>query len=283
MAHKVRKIIKDAYENPKRLPAPNTNLPALIDNKSKKAKPKFFTPKVIILLSLAAVVFLYAGWFALQIVEEDTQNLTSIKSWQEHTTVDPETQEIAISPIDFTNMLAINPDIKGWIHIPGTDISYPVVQSQDNSYYLEHNASQEENRAGAIFIDYENSSDFTDYNTIIYGHRMNNGSMFAQLHKYEDPEFLEANQIFSIIDISGKVHNYRIFEVADVGKNLGEPVYRTDFTSPEEFLDWRQTSCGNSVYSFIPVENSISGNVVTLSTCLQGDGSKRFIVRAVEV
>ena len=83
----------------------------------------------------------------------------------------------------------LNPDVYAWIDVPGTEISYPVLQSaEDNSYYLEHTIEGEKTLPGAIYSENYNSKDFSDYNTILYGHNMRNGTMFAgPLHDFEDP------------------------------------------------------------------------------------------------
>lgn len=83
--------------------------------------------------------------------------------------------------IDFAGLKAVNPDVIAWIQIPALDISYPVVQGKDNAYYLHHLFSGESNINGSIFVDCHNQPDFTDQNTIVYGHNMKNGSMFGTL------------------------------------------------------------------------------------------------------
>mgnify|MGYP002465836722 CR=1 FL=1 len=85
--------------------------------------------------------------------------------------------------IDFAELIRTNPDFRGWLYFPALDISYPVVQGKDNAYYLHHLFSGESNINGSIFVDCHNQPDFTDQNTIVYGHNMKNGSMFGTLDK----------------------------------------------------------------------------------------------------
>ena len=80
------------------------------------------------------------------------------------------------NPIDFESLDAVNSDIIGWIRIGALDISYPVAQSEDNDYYLHRTFEKKDNFAGCIFVDFHNSSQFTDPNTIVYGHNMKDGS-----------------------------------------------------------------------------------------------------------
>ena len=92
--------------------------------------------------------------------------------------------------VDWESLKAINPDIIAWLQIEGTQISYPVMKGTDNDYYLHHTFEKNYNSAGSIFIEYTNSSDFQDCNTIIYGHNMRNGSMFGTAQKvFPEPGF----------------------------------------------------------------------------------------------
>lgn len=83
------------------------------------------------------------------------------------------------------------PDLVAWIEIPGTPLSLPVVQGKDNDYYLNHDIEKSRNALGVPFMDYRNKADFSDENTIIYGHRVKNGKVFHPLLSYEDPEFVK--------------------------------------------------------------------------------------------
>lgn len=83
--------------------------------------------------------------------------------------------------VDFEKLIRINEDIVAWISIPELDVGYPVTHGKDNEYYLHHAYNMEENFAGSIFLDYKNTADFKDQNTILYGHNMLNGSMFGSL------------------------------------------------------------------------------------------------------
>ena len=100
--------------------------------------------------------------------------------------------------IDFAGLKAVNPDVIAWIQILALDISYPVVQGKDNAYYLHHLFSGESNINGSIFVDCHNQPDFTDQNTIVYGHNMKNGSMFGTLDKYQDQTLFEQHPEFYI-------------------------------------------------------------------------------------
>ena len=90
--------------------------------------------------------------------------------------------------VDFESLKAINPDVKGWLYIKALDISYPVVQGPDNDTYLHPTYEGTSNFAGSIFLDYQNQDDFSDGNTIVYGHNMKNLSMFGKLKQMKEQE-----------------------------------------------------------------------------------------------
>lgn len=92
---------------------------------------------------------------------------------------------------DFQALNEWNPDVAGWIYGPGTVIDYPIVQSGDNTYYLEHTADRKANRNGAVFMDYRNQRDFSDDLTVVYGHHIRGGRMFSSLSGYKEQEYYE--------------------------------------------------------------------------------------------
>ena len=85
--------------------------------------------------------------------------------------------------VNFDALAAENPDTVGWVYVGACDISYPIVQGEDNEFYLHQTFEKQANNSGAIFLDYENKPDFTDFNTFVYGHNMKNGSMFGKFRR----------------------------------------------------------------------------------------------------
>lgn len=102
--------------------------------------------------------------------------------------------------VDWNALREVNPDIAAWIVVQGTDINYPVVKGADNDYYLHHSFDGSYSSSGAIFLDCDNKPDLTSDNNIIYGHNMLDGSMFAQILKFKDQEFL--NQNYKVIVVT---------------------------------------------------------------------------------
>ena len=106
--------------------------------------------------------------------------------------------------IDFAGLRSENPDVVGWIYFENEDISYPVMYSGDNSYYLRKTFKREHATAGSIFLEGSNKTDFSDCHTIIYGHNMKNLSMFGKLKYYNrDENYYDSHQYFQIL-VDGK-------------------------------------------------------------------------------
>ena len=116
--------------------------------------------------------------------------------------------------VDFGNLLAENEDVVGWLYVDFCEVSFPVVQGPNNDYYLHRTVEGQNNRAGSIFMDYENTPDFSDMNTFIYGHNMKNGSMFGPLKALREEggeELRKAYPYFYIFLPNNTVRKYQIF------------------------------------------------------------------------
>lgn len=183
----------------------------------------------------------------------------------------------ALKDMDFSALRQQNPDVLGWILIPGTRVSYPVVQGTDNSYYLNHTWRGGKNSVGAIFMECRNSSDLSDFNTIIYGHRMNNRSMFGTLSQYQSRSYWQAHPYVYLTDDSG-THRYEIFAAGEV--SVDSDVYRLGLrsdSSRQSFLD----SCLALSALNTGVTPHTYDKVLTLSTCTGNGHATRWVVQAV--
>lgn len=183
----------------------------------------------------------------------------------------------ALRNMDFTALRQVNGDILGWILIPGTRLSYPLVQGEDNLYYLNHTWRKSRNPVGAIFLEYNNSGDFGDFNTIIYGHRMNNNSMFGTLKYYKDQNYWAAHPYIYISDDSGS-RKYEVFSAYEV--SVEGDTYRLGFSgdqTKQNFLDY----CASQSVIDTDVVPKISDRVLTLSTCTGNGHATRWVVQAV--
>lgn len=180
--------------------------------------------------------------------------------------------------VDFTGLQNQNGDTVGWLVMDGLGISYPIMQSDDNAYYLKHTFERNYHFAGSIFMDCQNSSDLTDQNTILYGHNMKDGSMFGKLKEYKSQERYEGNQ-YMWVYTPDKVRRYEVFSCRLVNANSG--AYRQQFDGAEEFTEYASQAVHDSI---IKSKENISFRkddaIITLSTC-SSDADTRLIVQGV--
>lgn len=186
--------------------------------------------------------------------------------------------------VDFADLQEnTNEDIYAWIHIPDTKIDYPVLQHPtDNSYYLNHNLDGSRGYPGCIYTEDYNKKDFTDPNTVLYGHNMKNGTMFAGLHKYGDSEYLEEHPYIYIYTEEGLLA-YEIFAAYQSGDE--HILYAHDGFEDrkvygkylEEILNMR--SMGSVLKEGAEVTED--SRIITLSTCISGKPDNRFLVQGV--
>lgn len=179
--------------------------------------------------------------------------------------------------IDFDALLSINPDCVGWIYIPGTEISYPIVQSSDNNHYLKYLFNGQWNSNGSIFLDCRVNPSLSDRHSIIYGHHMKNGTMFSGLTKYKDQEYFESHPIGMLITPDA-VYQIDFFSgyVAGVKENAWDVGFRSD----EEFETWiKETKRLSWIDSRL--SPAVTDKVLTLSTCSYEFDNARFVLHGI--
>lgn len=176
-----------------------------------------------------------------------------------------------------------NKDIYSWIYIPGTGIDYPVLQHpEEMDYYLKHNIDGRNGYPGCIYTQRMNNKDWTDKNTVIYGHNMGNGTMFAHLHNYEDVVFFEENP-YVYIYTEDTLRAYQIFAAYEYSDwNL---LY-TDTSTDESYLRYLDSIFENEGFNNnfdTGVEFDARDRIITLSTCIKNKDTRRYLVQAVLV
>lgn len=187
-----------------------------------------------------------------------------------------------VSPIDFEKIQSENSDIYAWIHIPDTEISYPLLQrKKDDVYYLSHDSSGAAAEAGAIFTESSyNSKTFDDPVTVVYGHRMNSGARFGELQEiFSDPESFQKHEKIVVYTPEQEFH-YQIFAAVPYKKNHILSNYnfydRSEFDS---FLNVIfKTEGGANFRKDVSVTSE--DRLLVLSTCLKWDASRRYLVLA---
>ena len=194
-------------------------------------------------------------------------------------------QPASQSKPDLSSLTAQNSDIVAWIHIPGAGISLPVMQGADNSAYLYRNFYGEQSISGTPFLDYANSPDFSDDNSIIYGHNLFDGSTtaFSSLPRYTSTAFWQKNPEICLFTSDGKSTLYRIFAVCqfDVSAaDAAQTYYRQDFRSQAFAAAYTENLLRCSVLQAkepVPA----GSRLLTLSTCdrsLYGENGRLIVV-----
>lgn len=213
------------------------------------------------------------GEDAYQKIEEFVTIPSQAPSAEPEATADPESQ---FPVVDFESLKQMNSDVVGWIYIPGTHVNYPVVQGSDNSYYLNRLFTKQWNSAGAIFVDYRNAADFTDWHTIIYGHQMNNRTMFNDLKLYEDQEFYDQQPVGYLITPDA---TYLLEFFSGYVSSVDTNAWDLNFTE-DSFASWLKDLQSRSEFTS-QVQPQVGDRVVTLSTCSSAFANARFVLHAV--
>ena len=176
--------------------------------------------------------------------------------------------------VDFDALLAEGPDVVGWLWIPDSEISYPLVQGADNDQYLRRTYNGVPNRSGSIFLDYRCSSDLSDWNTVIYGHNMKNGSMFGSLDAYADQDYFDTHPLLYIFT-PDRILKYRVFSA-----------YVTEYDSETYDLSGKDRA---AYVQYALDSSTVQGGrdqetaapLLLLSTCTSRTRTERFVVHAV--
>ena len=170
--------------------------------------------------------------------------------------------------IDFETLKNINSDVKAWINIEKTNINYPVMQTSNNDYYLKHDINKKYSSCGSIFLDCDSDASFTKKNTVIYGHNLLNGKMFAELTNILDGKL--GNKINIKIYLPEEEKEYEVFSAY-----MGEPsLEMKQNNSYQDILN-------KSSLEFQRKEENKENNIITLITC-NSNSEKRIVVNALE-
>ena len=224
-------------------------------NKQKKGKKKNSIFSTIVLI-VAICVFCFSAFQLYQIFssyKKGNDEYDKIKNLA--ISVEKNEQGEEKFKVDFNKLWEINPDTIGWSRFEEPSrINYPVVHSKDNKEYLTKLFGTGKNTYGTLFVDKDNSGDFQDKNTIIYGHRMKSGSMFGQLEKYMEESFYKEHPYF----------------------------YTKTFQNDEEFMDYIDYVRSISNYQ-TDAEVTKDSRIVSLSTCTIDSNEDRFVLQAVKI
>ncbi len=177
--------------------------------------------------------------------------------------------------VDWENLKAINPDIVGWLYIESnSNINYPICHTTDNDYYLHRTFRRDYLYAGSIFEECLNSADFTDPNTIVYGHNMKSGSMFGTLKLLRERSRYDSGPYFWILTPQGN-YRYHIYSVMETP--FDSEIYNLFEKRGPEFLAWeRRLQAASEISNDLPLtENDFT---VTLSTCTSNESIRCVVI-----
>lgn len=267
---------------------------------AKKESKSRFSPVRLLVLVLACGLFVYSGYQLFAHWNEDRQSLEGQQELIDQAVVvikptegqnvptettaaadvtegtEPEDTLVEAPPIfvDFAELLAENPNIVAWIYSEGTVINYPVVQGEDNQYYVDRLPSGQYNAHGSIFLDFRNLPDLSDYNSILYGHNMVNNSMFGTLHDYQDQEYYEKHPYMWILTPDAC---YRLDLIAGMITPSDSDAYEL-FNSREELHAHLEYALSKSFFDAGEVELDSIDHVMTLSTCSYEYATARLVL-----
>ena len=168
------------------------------------------------------------------------------------------------SGVDFSELEKINSDVVGWIVMEGTQVNYPIVQSKDNSFYLNHSFDKKWNSLGSIFMDYRSKNNFSDYNTFIYGHHTKNGSMFGELYKYMDESFYKEYPFYYLYTPTG---NYKVEIISAYLDSAESDSYVQSFSTNEEYKNYIKLIKDKSNYKTDTELDIETDKIITLYSC----------------
>ena len=266
------------------------------ENKKPQKKNKVGDVLLTIVLIAAICIFCYAAYNLYHIYTEykkgsDEYNAIAQMAVTERAPEQDSSPEEEAGPdspklkapmdIDFDSLRNINTDVIGWIYVEALDgVSYPVVKGEDNDQYLHMTYEKNYNFAGTIFVDYENKADFSDCNTLVYGHNMKNGSMFGQLKNFSKDDSAYNKSKYFWIFTPEKNYRYEIISAYTTAVN--SDTY-TLFKGPgQEFVDYMNKIVSYSDVKTTPGELGVGDKIVTLSTCT-GNESTRYVVQGKRV
>lgn len=222
--------------------------------------------RIIIVLSLAGTVV-----FAYLLIQESGEYREGGKIYEEILQGFKEDLTGEDKLVDFSPLKDINPDFVGWIR--GDGIDYPIVHAANNEYYLLHTFDGSKNKMGTIFVDYRNKGDFSDKNTLVYGHNIK-GRMFSSLTKYKEQAYYDRFPEMTLYTPTG---NYTIALFAGVVTAKGGELMRLSYNDQEEFLQSFEEARKKSTFNS-EVCLAAGDRVITLFTCSYEYTNARYVI-----
>ena len=278
------KTIQKAVESYRITPEQKDELRSLRWNDCAKEEGGMKGRSCGLFLCLFLGIACFSGYQVLRILHEYRVGADAYFKLEQFASLPPASEETEETPaelawpeVDFTALAAVNPDVTAWLYGPDTGISYPVVQGTDNNYYLDHLLDGTANSAGCLFVDTSCRPDFSGRNTVIYGHRMKNGTMFAALGNYQEQVYYDAHPVFLLVTPEGR---YVVELFSGYVADTAESAWMLDFSDEQAYLAWLEEVGEKSAFSS-KVSPRAEDRVVTLSTCSYEFENARFVLHGV--
>lgn len=258
--------------------------------KDKKQKTIFIIFAAVIFIALIAIVVCRICYVAQLNRNEDLyKQLSSVVENGED--IPPEnladgenagqnkSENHILNVVDFEILKETNQDIYAWITIDGAQVNYPILQNEEDNYYLKRCIDGKSGYPGCIYTNACNAKDFSSWNTVIYGHNMNNGTMFGSLKVSND---WEKESEYIEIKIPDQTLQYRVFAVTEFTDEYIPLAYdEASEADRQKFLDKVVENAKNGGYLREDMDVSTDDKLVTLSTCIRGKSDKRLLVIGV--
>jgi sortase B len=225
----------------------------------------------IIMFSLIGIMAV-SGWHVYNSVHQYSKARRTYKQIEKVANVDPD-QFTGV--VDFDKLRKINDDVCAWLYQEDTVIDYPVVQGTDNSTYLHHDLHGNYSVSGTLFVDYRDEPDFKGFNTVIYGHHMNDGSMFKSLRGYTKVDgYYNKHKTLELITPEKKYH---LVVFSSFITKADSDAYNYSFPTEQSKQDFIDFARSNSAID-TNVDVTTSDRIVTLSTCAYDFENARYVV-----
>lgn len=249
------------------------------DKKHRYKEKKIDISKIFLLIFIFGIII--STYEIIDWLNNNKRNSEIINDIKEAVEVEIiEDEESNKYNVDFEKLKDTNSDTVGWLKVEGTSVEYPVVQGNNNSFYLNHSFTKEYNAAGWIFADYTNNFNKMDRNTVIYGHNRRDGSMFYTLKDVLKKEWYKDETKRKIIFITESGEN--IYETFSVYQTEAETYYlTTKFSSDAEYKKFLNTIKKRSIEDF-NVEVNENDEILTLSTCANNN-KYRVVLHAKKI
>ena len=210
--------------------------------------------------------------------EEDKTDDTPVSSFDLRPKTKAPDVKIDIPDIDIKKIKETAGDnFCGWIYIPDTQVNYPVYHTVDNDYYLHRSGSGDYSVSGAIFLDALNSAEYDDTHSILYGHHMADGSMFAGISKYKTDGYIDDHK-YGVLITEKEVHLIEFF--SGYVANVSQDAWDLNYDGEEGYAEWIDAQCDLSCFE--PAVHPKTGDrVITLSTCSYEFDNARFVLHGI--